>query len=1078
MEIVESLIEGFSNDKLRKLLDRNDLFRPNDEDLEYFEFKEFENIKNLGNIDFEDGYRFGLFSAKVKANLSERSGKKEQFKLAKKIIIDRNLEVAIFAFYDDDSKFRLSLIYREYLGTKSEYSPYKRFTFYVDKSRTNKTFKSQIGKCNFKSFQEIKDAFSVEPVTKEFYNEIQSWYFWAIDKVYFPDDAKISDNPEKDKEIRNSENLIRLITRVIFIWFLKEKDLVPEILFSKDKLKEIVKDFLQGGSCNYYNAILQNLFFATLNCEISKRGFASNEGFIKDRSTYGVKTLYRYSDKFLVDNDKVLELFKSVPFLNGGLFDCLDKEDENNRVVYVDGFSRNEKKTAKIPDYLFFHEEEKIDITKYLPSGKKNVRGLLDILSTYNFTVDENTPFDQEIALDPELLGKVFENLLAAYNPETSTTARKATGSYYTPREIVDYMVEESLVQLMSSRFSDIGEDKLRSIFSYSDESIDISEEEKERLVRAIFNLKILDPACGSGAFPMGILHKLVFALNKLDQDNNYWYELQLEKARRDWNSELNRGDGKEIQDRLSDIDKDFDEALTYPDYARKLYLIENCIYGVDIQPIAIQISKLRFFISLVIDQKVDKSKENFGIQPLPNLETKFVAANTLIGLKNPGYLYRIGRIAELENELKELKHRYFRPSDRATKLRYRKKDKELRKRLLDELTKNHYSIEDSERIANFDMFDQNASADWFDPEWMFGLVDGFDIVIGNPPYIQLQKNHGELANRYKELGYEVLDRMGDIYTLFYEKGIKILKDGGHLCFITSNKWMRAGYGEKLREFFSKYNPKILIDLGPGVFESATVDTNILLIQKSENKNLLKAITLQKDDKEDIKKALDKRCVILRKLSKDAWFIGSDAEQRLKEKIERIGKRLKDWDVKIYRGILTGLNEAFIITTEKRNEILDNCKDEEERKRTEAIIKPILRGRDIKRYSYEWANLWVIGTFPALHLDIDYYPALKNYFLDNFNILQLEQSGKQYSELGFNARKKTGNKWFETQDQIAYYPEFEKEKIVNKNIGENLAFTVLEPGIYTSASSFIMTSSRNKYICGVINSKVIDIPQK
>jgi len=235
----------------------------------------------------------------------------------------------------------------------------------------------------------------------------------------------------------------------------------------------------------------------------------------------------------------------------------------------------------------------------------------------------------------------------------------------------------------------------------------------------------------------------------------------------------------------------------------------------------------------------------------------------------------------------------------------------------------------------------------------------GFDIVIGNPPYIQLQKDGGKLAVMFEKQNYQTFARTGDIYTLFYEKGLQILKENGILCYITSNKWMRAGYGEKPDQFFLQYNPLLLIDLGPGIFESATVDTNILIIQKSHNQNQLKGLTYA-DKKQAIADAVKEKAIVLEKLSKDAWFIGSQAEQRLKEKIERIGKPLKDWDVNIYRGVLTGLNEAFIITTEKRNEILANCKDEAERQRTEAIIKPILRGRDIKRYYYQWAGLWVI----------------------------------------------------------------------------------------------------------------------
>ncbi|HPZ75253.1 MAG TPA: TaqI-like C-terminal specificity domain-containing protein, partial [Candidatus Pacearchaeota archaeon] len=355
----------------------------------------------------------------------------------------------------------------------------------------------------------------------------------------------------------------------------------------------------------------------------------------------------------------------------------------------------------------------------------------------------------------------------------------------------------------------------------------------------------------------------------------------------------------------------------------------------------------------------------------------------------------------------------------------------------------------------------------------------GFDAVIGNPPYIQLQKAYNDTmkyADLYKTMRYETFDRTGDIYCLFYEKGIQIAKDNGLLCYISSNKWMRAGYGEKLRNFFLKYNPLLLLDLGPGIFESATVDTCIMMLQKSKikDKYFLQAVTITKEKNLplDIDEQVKGKSVTLSKLTKDAWFIGSEAEQKLKEKIERLGKPLKDWDVKIYYGIKTGFNEAFIIDNTKRQEILDNCKDEDERRRTEAIIKPILRGRDIKRYYYEWAGLWVIGTFPALHLNIDEYPAIKKYLLDHFDIRQLEQSGKKYPELGFNARKKTRNKWFETQDQIAYYPEFEKEKVVYPNMSMELQATYDANNMLCNQKAFIITGFNLKYIIALFNSKM------
>ncbi len=632
--------------------------------------------------------------------------------------------------------------------------------------------------------------------------------------------------------------------------------------------------------------------------------------------------------------------------------------------------------------------------------------------------------------------------------------------------------------------------EKIRQLLSYSEEVPEFSEEQKQKIISAIANIKILDPACGSGAFPMGILHKLVLALQKLDPENKTLYQIQREKHREIDEIKSAQND-QEIEEILKDLEETFDEKLNYPDYARKKYLIENCIYGVDIQPIAIQITKLRFFISLILDQKIDRTKENFGIRPLPNLETKFVAANTLIGLERPSQLkLRNPEIAKKEEELKKLRHKYFTAKTRTQKQRLQERDKKLRQEIANLLINDGWGEETANKIASFDIFDQNASADWFDPEWMFGIViepsrfgdavvepsrfenTGFDIVIGNPPYIQLQKsinNSQKYADLYKNQGYEVFDRTGDIYCLFYEKGLQLLKQGGILAYITSNKWMRAGYGEKLREFFIKHNPLKLVDLGPGVFENATVDTSILIIQKARNQKQLKAVTLQKEDREDISEGLKQKGVILKNLTKNAWFIGSDAEQKLKQKIERLGKPLKEWDVKIYRGVLTGLNEAFIITTEKRNEILANCKDQDERRRTEAIIKPILRGRDIKRYYYEWAGLWVIvipagwtnenrkDEKPEIYIQ-KIFPSLMQY------LIQFEEKARK--------RDDQGDYWWELR-HCAYYSEFEKEKVVYSEIVRHPQFHYDKEKFYVEATGFLMTGESVKYICGLLNSKPV-----
>jgi type II restriction/modification system DNA methylase subunit YeeA len=1145
-QILQDIINDFQVDKFTRFFrSKSDKFYPQSEILPYAD-DNFYNGKKLGEINFEDGNLI-VCSFQVKQSLSDRSGKKAQYELGKKILKTLEYDAGIFIFYDEQGNFRFSLIYANYLGRRRNWSSFRRFTYFVSKDFTNKTFLQRIGDSDFSSLAKIKEAFSVEPLQKEFYIEIQKWFFGTIDKVYFPDSSK--------KEI--PLHLIRLLSRLIFVWFIKQMGLIPNEIFDEKRLKNIVKDF--GKLDNYYNAILQNLFFATLNQPKDKRGWAFNKKLYENISTFGIKQLYRYEDKFLIKPNEILEIFSKIPFINGGLFDCLDRNDAGGKIV--DGFSRDKKNQAKIPDFVFFAESFPVNLSSFKIKANQ-ARGLIKILESYNFTIDEATPIDQEIALDPELLGKIFENLLAEYNEDTQITARKATGSYYTPRDIVEYMVHQSLFEYFKNKLTKIPEEKIDMFLSYNnDEFINFSNKEREEIVKCISDIKIIDPACGSGAFLIGVLNKLVHILNKVDPDNYYWKKLQEEKIREEIKFIAEKAEEKEISEHLKEVSRVFDENLNYPDYARKLYIIENCIYGVDIQQIAVQLSKLRFFISLIIDQKVDIKKENCGIIPLPNLDIKFIAANSLIGIKEfnsiNNYLLEDKEVRNLLEKIKEKNHYYFRAKTRSQKLKIQNsikefqlkladiiylslKDKEIKelnelqekseqiqneiekiklepeqievfnqkdlfggihqikidykkdkiKNKIKELKENQKRIQLTEKlikgdelnqiaqkIASFNPFDQNYSHDWFDPEWMFEIKEGFDIVIANPPYIQLQKaldNKRKYADLYKDAGYETFERTGDIYCLFYERGIQLLKEKGILTYISSNKWMRAGYGEKLRAFFLKYNPKLLINLGERIFENVTVDTNILIVQKCPNENKLKAVEIKEKKKRglDLNLILQEKGVVISNLNQDAWFIGSEAEQKLKEKIEKIGKPLKEWDINIYYGIKTGLNEAFIISTEKRNEILANCKTEEERKRTESIIKPILRGRDIKRYYYEWTGLWVIGTFPALHLNIDDYPAIKKYFLDNFDIRQLEQSGKKYPKLGFNARKKTGNKWFETQDQIAYYPEFEKEKVVWNRITDVIFFSFVDKNYFVLDSTFFITGNDLKYLIGVLNSIV------
>jgi len=932
-------------------------------------------------------------------------------------------------------------------------------------------------KQNVRSFPELHKAWratlDISALNRKFYQELSNWYFWAMDRVRFPDDV------EKDAEIRNCTNLIRLITRVIFSWFIREKDLVPGKLFDARQMSRILTGFMKEENANtYYPAILQNLFFGTLNQPMDKRGFATEGDFPENQKHYGVKTLYRHAELFAVGQAEALELFKNIPFLNGGLFDCLDKENDSGKVVYVDGFSRNSKKQAQVPDYLFFGEEREIDLNEiYGTRGARHkVKGLIPILESYKFTVAENTPVEEEVALDPELLGKVFENLLASYNPETRTTARNKTGSFYTPRPIVDYMVDESLKSHLQSRLmrdASMSEDDasagLEILFMYTEKEHAFTAKERDVLIKAIDSLKILDPACGSGAFPMGILNKLVYILHKLDENNKLWKERQISSAE--------SIDDAEIREHtIADIESAF--AHNELDYGRKLYLIDHCIFGVDIQPIAVQIAKLRFFISLVIDQNKKFEEVNLGIRSLPNLETKFVAADSLIGLSRPeGGLLRDPEIDKAESMLKELRHRYFSARTRTNKLKAQEKDRDLRKRIEALLIEDGMEHREASRVAAFNPYDQNAHAPFFDPEWMFGLEDGFDVVIGNPPYVQIQSYSGKPEQKsWEEQEYKVWGKTADLYCLFYERSFKLLSKGGSLCFITSNKWMRANYGRAMRQYFLENGSlRKLIDFGDSpIFENATTYTNIALWSQAKDLKL-KVWDLSKayEASSSLPELLERQGEGEALFSPESFVITWGDEARIKKRIEEVGKPLRDWDISIYRGILTGLNEAFIINQQKYDELVAADPTSAE------ILKPILRGRDIKRYKTEWAGLYLIASHngyrssngkdvPRIQLERD-YPAVFTYMKsvgDSIAHGTIKSKGK-----GLYDRDDQGAHWSNLRD-CAYFYLFQTEKIVIPSMVNEATYYYDNNHFYGNDKTTIMTGVSLKYICAIQNSVV------
>ncbi len=670
-------------------------------------------------------------------------------------------------------------------------------------------------------------ALDTEELNTRFYRELYGWFERALATARFPS--------SQARILPNEEHVIRLITRLMFVWFIKEKGLVDGDLFIENKVSQLLKDYDRASGDSYYRAVLQNLFFATLNTEIGQRRFSA-----RNQDDHRNPSLYRYRDEIAAP-ERLMELLAKTPFINGGLFDCLDSFDATGTGGYrIDCFSDNaaHRRLLSIPNRLFFSNA---------PQG--NEPGLIDLFNRYKFTVEENTPAEREVALDPELLGKVFENLLAAVNPETQQTARKETGSYYTPRPVVDYMVDEALVATLSQKDAsadcdaDCWEKRVRYLLDYDIADADTLFEpgEKAVIVRAIAETKVLDPAVGSGAFPMGILHKLTLALRRLDPHNELWEDLQKGLAGRRASDAFNTADSNERESELAEISRTFDQYRD-SDFGRKLYLIQNGIYGVDIQPIATQIAKLRFFISLAIEQQPTAgADENYGIKPLPNLETRFVAADSLMPLYDLQGALTSERIRELQRDLQENRERHFHANTRRLKDKHRRSDKSLRKELADELQKLGLGVSDANKVALWDPYDQNAdAAQWFDASYMFGVHEGFDIIIGNPPYKQVRK--GTYPKERFPFSEGRDKGKQNLYKLFVEQSYNLCKNGGIATLIVQSSLMCDFSSAATRQLLLERTqlrhviefPKAASTREAQVFQSVTQGTCIYQFIKSQ----------------------------------------------------------------------------------------------------------------------------------------------------------------------------------------------------------------------------------------------------
>lgn len=1010
----------------------------------------------------------------------------------------------------------------------------------------------------YKAWLKVLD---VKALNDRFYKDLAEWYYWAIRAetgVQFPKGQPLEKSDDPATHDRPTVAVIRLLTRLIFVWFLKEKKLIPSQLFDEKALSSLLKEAPSrapaGG--NYYKAILQNLFFATLNTEMAEQDEDGNKQRVwkedsgpKRLTQYLIHNVYRYKKDFK-DPAAALALFQQVPFLNGGLFECLDKhitaediardpslagrivQEGKQHVLRVDGFSERPENPLHIPNELFFGEgTQAVDLNSVFGTKNRKYKpsGLLRIFDSYKFTIEENTPVEEEVALDPELLGKVFENLLASYNPDTKTTARKKSGSFYTPREVVDYMVDEALVCYLEQAFgpqqtaagnanglldldqgpgdlpltgseetadspseNGVLQQRLRTLLSYRHAGHDFNGTETLVLISAIERLRVLDPACGSGAFPMGMLQKLVHVLRKLDPDNRLWkaqnrtpLEEQLASAKKLKDPTLRDEQTTAAQAALKKFDEDFADP-EYADYARKLYLIEKCLYGVDIQPIAVQIAKLRFFISLVVEQKLGTSQQQSiqRLTPLPNLETKIVAANTLLPIPRSGpqqSLLTNPEVAEKEAELREANASHFAAKRFGDKRRRKTRILKLRNELAQLLkAETMLAPGDAERMTAWDPFDQNIHANFFDPEWMYGFQQGFDIVIGNPPYVRqeaIKEQKAELKPHYPHS----YSGTADLYVYFYERSFQLLKPGGALSFITSNKWFRARYGQDLRQYMATHTElRQIIDFGDeDVFDALAYPTIVIATLRDKPVAADKASNdvrvLNWDGENDEHQVVDFPAVFEREgfavpqsvLKVGGWQLEPPTQRLLLERLRKSGKPLGDYcGGRFYYGIKTGLNDAFVISREQRDALIA------EDPASAAIIKPFLRGRDVKRWHVESQDLWLI--FTRRGIDIDQYPAIKRHLKSFKTALEPKPDDWNSNTHGAWPGSKAGPyEWFNIQDNIAYWKEFETTKIVYPDIYLHQSFAWdVNDHYLANTCYFIPTTER--WLTGLLNSSTVE----
>lgn len=1081
----------------------------------------YQVISNYTDIEKN---KITVMCVKIKEDKDPIRARVKQREFIAKLMRKCHKDGALVVFYNEDSlHWRMSFIRLNYeftiKGIEEKITPAKRLSYVVGEGEACKTAKDQFYTLtNLEedvSLSKLEEVFALEKVTNEFFKEYKNKYL-DIKEILINDENFMSEAKKHDNEKPESfaEGFAKkLMGQISFIYFLQKKGwlgikIVPESM-NLENFNKFYKSASEKGKdilTKIYEREEQDLFLLNkekmkklnnkIDGEILARIFVNSE-FFNEWGTGDKKFLRTLFDKHL-ENDKdngktffedylellfynnfsedrgelqySIEFDSRIPFLNGGLFD-----------PYGDYKWRETKFNLK--DELFSNDDE---------------TGILDIFDRYNFTINENDSYETEVAVDPEMLGKVFENLL-------DVSDRKSKGAFYTPREIVHYMTNESIINylLTNLKDTDIKKEELDYLFNFGEFSKEYDSQKFEqdylkkglplknekgdseltmkrniivnckKIDTLLTNIKIADPACGSGAFPLGLLNEIVRTRNILTFYINMtkFFKEKEKESKKYWKRKFSSDEKRSL-------------------YTLKLETIQNCLYGVDIEPSAIDITKLRLWLSIIVDS------DNDNVKPLPNLDFNFMIGNSLIdefeGMKlfDESLLNEVEEDGKLEQkqlikESKLFQSTLFKTDEERKqdilKVIFKKqaeyfnernseKKKEL-KREIESLENQLIRITlilngNEKKLEEIEKGRKERRKPYFLWKLEFAKVfkenGGFDIVIGNPPYVQIQKLKDHNLVKTAEKKYQVFQKSTDLYCLFYEQGINLIKKDGILSFITSNKWLRASYGQKLREYILENTVVIqLIDLGEGIFETATVDTNILFLKKEKKENFKSYGASIKNSKDSILKI--KELLIPVKLEKEnSWEIIDEKFLNLKKKILKKGKQLKLWNIKINRGILTGYNSAFFINEDLKNKFINvNIKNSE-------ILKPILKGKNIKKFSINFEKLWLITTHNGYDnipkIEINDYPNIKEWLDIHYDKLA-QRTDK--GDTPYNLRN------------CSYFSDFFKEKIIYPETTQGAYFYYDNSKEFiVDKTNFIITGEKLKYLTALLSSKLLTFTYK